>query len=90
KTIPGQQWGVGRRYNELLKKTCDARGIEIPFPHMTIWMGENKDGTAPPVHLRAEGGQAPTQPPGPATPQQSLASDPRHRPTNAPQFDDES
>ncbi|MEM6944168.1 MAG: mechanosensitive ion channel domain-containing protein, partial [Pseudomonadota bacterium] len=39
KTIPGQQWGVGRRYNELLKKTCDARGIEIPFPHMTIWMG---------------------------------------------------
>ncbi|MEO1721738.1 MAG: mechanosensitive ion channel domain-containing protein [Pseudomonadota bacterium] len=55
KVRPGKQWAVGRRYNELLKKACDERGIEIPFPHMTVWMGEGKDGAAPPVHLRSEG-----------------------------------
>ncbi|MEM7498567.1 MAG: mechanosensitive ion channel domain-containing protein [Pseudomonadota bacterium] len=59
KVRPGQQWGIGRRYNELLKKACDERGIEIPFPHMTVWMGEGKDGGAPPLHMRAEGGVAP-------------------------------
>ncbi|MEL7173670.1 MAG: mechanosensitive ion channel domain-containing protein, partial [Pseudomonadota bacterium] len=62
KARPGQQWGIGRRFNELLKKACDERGIEIPFPHMTIWMGEAKDGTAPPLHMRAEGGVAPKKP----------------------------
>ncbi|MEO0958863.1 MAG: mechanosensitive ion channel family protein, partial [Pseudomonadota bacterium] len=54
KVRPGKQWAVGRRYNELLKKACDERGIEIPFPHMTVWMGEGKDGAAPPVRLRSE------------------------------------
>ncbi|MEM9784263.1 MAG: mechanosensitive ion channel domain-containing protein, partial [Pseudomonadota bacterium] len=58
KTTPGNQWGVGRRYNELLKKRCDEAGIEIPFPHLTLWMGEGKDGVAPPVHVRSEGGKA--------------------------------
>ncbi|MEM6973393.1 MAG: mechanosensitive ion channel domain-containing protein [Pseudomonadota bacterium] len=66
RTTPGTQWGVGRQYNELLKKACDAEGIEIPFPHMTIWMGEGKDGLAPPMHLRSEGGTAPRPPAAPA------------------------
>ncbi|MEM6488771.1 MAG: mechanosensitive ion channel domain-containing protein [Pseudomonadota bacterium] len=52
KTTPGNQWAVGRRYTELLKKACDRAGIEIPFPHLTLWMGEGKDGAAPPVRVQ--------------------------------------
>ena len=40
KTIPIQQWFVGREYLRRLKKAFDARGIEIPFPHRTLYMGE--------------------------------------------------
>ncbi|MHB0774701.1 mechanosensitive channel protein [Halomonas sp. WWR20] len=52
KTTPGDQWGVGRAYNRLVKMHFDAAGIEIPFPHTTLYFGENKDGSAPPAHLR--------------------------------------
>ncbi|MBL7112553.1 MAG: mechanosensitive ion channel family protein [Bacteroidales bacterium] len=41
KTVPGQQWTVAREYNGRLKKAFDANGIEIPFPHSTIYWGEN-------------------------------------------------
>ncbi|MFC4352915.1 mechanosensitive ion channel domain-containing protein [Fodinicurvata halophila] len=51
KTEPGMQWGVGRAYNQLVKKHFEAAGIEIPFPHMTLYFGEDKDGTAPPLRL---------------------------------------
>lgn len=44
KCIPGKQWGVGRAYNAILKRVFDERGIEIPFPHQTIYLGESKDG----------------------------------------------
>ncbi|WP_407491744.1 mechanosensitive ion channel domain-containing protein [Pseudooceanicola sp. MF1-13] len=44
KCIPGAQWGVGRAYNEVLKRVFDDRNIEIPFPHQTIFLGESKDG----------------------------------------------
>ncbi|BDA84362.1 mechanosensitive ion channel protein MscS [Aureimonas sp. SA4125] len=53
KTLPGKQWGVGRAYNEIVKRLCDERSVEIPFPHMTVWFGEDKGGNAPPVHLAA-------------------------------------
>ena len=36
KTLPGKQWGVGRRYTELVKDVFDERGIEIPFPHRQL------------------------------------------------------
>ena len=52
KTTPGMQWGVGRAYNRLVKRHFDAAGIEIPFPHTTIYFGENKDGNAPAANLR--------------------------------------
>lgn len=51
KTLPLQQWRVGREMNRRIKKTFDARGIEIPFPHRTIYWGEPKQGTAPPVYV---------------------------------------
>jgi len=52
KTLPGQQWGVGRAYNALLKTAFDARNIEIPFPHQTIVFGESKDGSTQPIRLQ--------------------------------------
>ncbi|MCC5979206.1 MAG: mechanosensitive ion channel [Salinarimonas sp.] len=51
KTKPGQQWAIGRAYNEVIKEVFDERGIEIPFPHLTLYAGEDKEGTAPPFRL---------------------------------------
>jgi small-conductance mechanosensitive channel len=56
KTLPGNQWMVGRAFNARMKKKFDERGIEIPFPHITLYYGQGKDGTAPPVLLRHEEG----------------------------------
>jgi small conductance mechanosensitive channel len=39
KTVPIQQWAVGREYRRRLKKAFDTRGIEIPFPHRSLYMG---------------------------------------------------
>jgi small conductance mechanosensitive channel len=33
--------------NRRIKKTFDARGIEIPFPHVTLYWGAAKDGMVP-------------------------------------------
>ncbi len=35
KTLPGEQWGIGRAYNEFVKQVFDERNIEIPFPQVT-------------------------------------------------------
>ncbi len=40
KTQPSQQWRIGREMNRRIKKTFDAKGIEIPFPHRTIYWGQ--------------------------------------------------
>lgn len=52
KTLPGSQWGIGREYNRLVKRHLDAAGIEIPFPHLTLYFGEDKSGEAPAAPLR--------------------------------------
>lgn len=52
KTTPGDQWAVGRAYNRFVKLRFDEAGIEIPFPHTTLYFGENKDGSAPPANVR--------------------------------------
>ncbi|NHH86016.1 Moderate conductance mechanosensitive channel YbiO [Cobetia sp. MB87] len=52
KTSPGNQWAIGREYNKLVKQHFDAAGIEIPFPHMTMYFGQDKDGGAPPANVR--------------------------------------
>ena len=52
KTKPGSQWGVGRAFNEILKKLFDERGIEIPFPHQTLFFGEDKSGSTQVLRLR--------------------------------------
>jgi small conductance mechanosensitive channel len=40
KTLPIEQWGVGREYRRRLKKAFERDNIEIPFPHRTLYMGE--------------------------------------------------
>ena len=40
KTLPIEQWAVGREYRRRLKKAFDRDNIEIPFPHRTLYMGE--------------------------------------------------
>ncbi|WP_262927324.1 mechanosensitive channel protein [Phytohalomonas tamaricis] len=52
KTKPGSQWATGRAFNRLVKKHFDAAGIEIPFPHLTMYFGEDKNGNAPPANIR--------------------------------------
>lgn len=42
-----EQFGVRREYLKRLKKAFDAEGIEIPFPHLTVYAGEPKQGKAP-------------------------------------------
>ena len=40
KTTPIQQWTVGRELRRRIKNTFDAQGIEIPYPHLSLYMGE--------------------------------------------------
>ncbi|MDG4650201.1 mechanosensitive ion channel [Roseibacterium sp. SDUM158017] len=55
KTLPGKQWGVGRAYNEIVKRIFDERGIEIPFPHTTLYFGEDKKGRTQSLHIESDG-----------------------------------
>jgi len=49
KTKPIRQWAVGREFNRILKKKFDEKNIEIPFPHMTVYVGQDKKGFSPPL-----------------------------------------
>jgi len=49
---------VRREFLYRLKKAFDAAGIEIPFPHLTVYAGQNKDGSAPPLRLLQDVSQA--------------------------------
>ncbi|MFC1508876.1 mechanosensitive ion channel family protein [Candidatus Omnitrophota bacterium] len=51
KTKPSKQWRVGRAYNHLLKKKFDEKDIEIPFPHVTLYLGQDKQGDAPAMNI---------------------------------------
>jgi small-conductance mechanosensitive channel len=51
KTVPVEQWAVGREYRRRLKYAFDERGIEIPFPHRTLYWGgqATKPASIPPT-----------------------------------------
>jgi small conductance mechanosensitive channel len=51
KTPPVKQWGVKRELLRRIKKRFDAEGIEIPFPHTTVYFGVDSAGKAPPAHV---------------------------------------
>ncbi|SPJ23034.1 mechanosensitive ion channel domain-containing protein [Palleronia abyssalis] len=78
KCAPGTQWGIGRQFIEICKRIFDERGIEIPFPHQTVYLGEAKDGSTQTFNVSsrtqiegrvqsgAEGLQSPDPDPDPA------------------------
>jgi small conductance mechanosensitive channel len=53
-TKPLKQWGLKRAFNRRIKKAFDKQGIEIPFPHRTVYMGEPKKGPAPPLQVKMQ------------------------------------
>ena len=58
KVKPLEQWGVRREYLRRLKQVFDQHGVEIPFPHLTLYPGQSKDGSTPALHIVAENGVA--------------------------------
>jgi small conductance mechanosensitive channel len=36
RTVPGQQWSVGREFRRRIKNRLDREGIEIPYPQRTV------------------------------------------------------
>ena len=54
KVAPIEQWGVRREYLRRLKHAFDAGGFEIPFPHLTLYAGQARDGSAPPLPLQID------------------------------------
>jgi small conductance mechanosensitive channel len=53
---PGDQWTVRREYLRRLKHAFDRTGIEIPFPHVTVYAGQDKRGGAPALPLQLQRG----------------------------------
>lgn len=54
KVQPGKQISLQRRFNHMIKNRFDEEGIEIPFPHRTVYFGEDSRGEAPPARIRLE------------------------------------
>jgi small-conductance mechanosensitive channel len=55
---PLEQWSVRREFLRRLKRAFDERGIEIPFPHLTIYAGSDKKGMAPAFRMVAMRGDS--------------------------------
>lgn len=51
-TKPLKQWRIGREFNRRLKKKFDEKDIEIPFPHLTLYIGQDKQGQAAPLNVQ--------------------------------------
>ncbi|WP_418317824.1 mechanosensitive ion channel family protein [Piscinibacter sakaiensis] len=58
---PLEQWAVRREYLRRLKAAFDERGIEIPYPHLTVYAGQDKTGDAPIFPLRLSRGPSAAQ-----------------------------
>jgi small-conductance mechanosensitive channel len=54
KTQPIKQWTVGREFHRRLKRRFDELGIEIPFPHRTLYFGTDRNGEAPSGHVQID------------------------------------
>lgn len=51
KVKPLEQWTIRREYLWRLKRVFDEHGVEIPFPHVTLYAGEGKTGCAAPLRI---------------------------------------
>lgn len=46
-TEPGQHWNLMGELRRRIKRVFDEEGIEIPWPHVKLYMGESKAGRGP-------------------------------------------
>ena len=80
KTVPLMQWSTGREFNRRMKRRFDEVGIEIPFPHRTIYFGEDKTGSAPPARVLVGGADGNGKSDAPhAAPPEDIAKESRQR-----------
>lgn len=54
KTAPFSRWRLERDFRRRIKNRFDELGIEIPFPHQTVYFGQDKTGQAPPARIRMQ------------------------------------
>ena len=54
KTLPIKQWQVKREFQRRMKHEFDERGIEIPFPHQTVYFGTGKTGHSAAARIALE------------------------------------
>ncbi len=47
-TLPLKQWDVARELGRRIKKRFEQEGIEIPFPHLSLYFGEASKGSRRP------------------------------------------
>ena len=59
RVVPLEQWNVRREFLRRLKHAFDEHRIEIPFPHVTVYAGSDKAGSATPFQLLMQRRQAP-------------------------------
>ena len=52
KTTAGKQWAMRRMFYGRMKKRFDELGIEIPFPHRTVYFGIDQQGQAPAAQVQ--------------------------------------
>lgn len=52
RTLPLEQWGVKREYLKRLKAAFDAAGIEIPYPHLSVYTGQERQEKSPAFNIR--------------------------------------
>jgi small conductance mechanosensitive channel len=52
KTVPSEQWSVGREFNRRMKIRFDELGVEMPFPHLRLYLGADRQGDG---HVRPDG-----------------------------------
>ena len=58
KTLPLKQWDVAREFRRRIKNRFDKEGIEIPYPHQTVYWGEGQNPAARGVRDRIEEGES--------------------------------
>jgi small-conductance mechanosensitive channel len=52
KVAPLEQWNVRREYLRRIKAAFDEAGVEIPYPHVTLYAGTGKREPASPFPVR--------------------------------------
>ncbi len=77
KTRASRQWAVGREFNGRLKRRFDEEQIEMPYPHRTIYLGVDKHGEAPPLHIHVDRAVAAAAPASQPAPEPSPAPAPK-------------